>query len=523
MGIMGGSDPKGQVRRIRVRLSALINFIANIYRNIFSIIFTLIVIRRLDPRDYGLYAVALNTSNALSTLNNIWIGWSSRRHVLGVRASPKASLLLGLLYLAISTPLYIYIVGPLSVTRPDGFLVMLLIIIFYMAVSPLQSISNLINLYAPEKNGLLGIMFETTRVTLSYIFIITIGSGIIGAVLGPGLASIMLIVASIAILMRIGVIGASALNIMHGLRESLREAGNILRLSVLSIPGAVTGFLISIDKYLMSLIASSTMPAAFASVASVPKSIISPGSFTIGLYAKMLSQPNKQDAVDMIVLYSFISIFMAISLSLLSIPAITFFNPFYSEGHFLLALASIEALLVGYAAIFEAIAMGSERADVVSNNIYQVVKTPLVKIPLLQMIRIAVSILVAATIQAAMYSAGVRDPVVLVLPYSVSYLVSAIPYTYYVYRLAAPKIDLEIPWRDITVFLIAMLPSALIIKILGIDGIVISSFWRDLAKLIPGIAISITPYIVISIALSKKLRYIVRAGIVFLKTSILFP
>ena len=515
MRTMCGSSLAGQ--RIRVRFSALINFLTSIYRNLVSIIFTLIVIRRLSPSDYGLYSVALYTSNALNTPNNVWISWSSRRHVLGVSISPKAYMILGLLYLAISIPLYIYIVAPLARSSENGFLIVTLIIVFYMLPTPLALFYSLVGLHAPEKNGYLVLLFETVRVILTYILIIVLGSGVVGAIVGPGLAGIVLIMASMIVLLRAGVIGVSILNIRRNLRESLGEAMNIVRLSVLSIPSAITVFLLNLDRYLMSLIASSTLPAAFASVSSTPKSIITPGSFTLGLYAKMLRDPNKQDATDMIILYSFVSIFIASIFSLLSIPAITFFNPLYVSGHVLLIMASIEALITGYAAIFETIAMGSERADISSRKIREVMGTPLGRIPLAQMLRAVLSISAAIIAQAMMYSAGVRDPVILVLPYSISYLVSIVPYTVYVYRLAISKIELEIPWIDILVFIIALLPSAYIIKILGIDSMIISSFWTDIAKILPGAVASAIPYTAISIALSKRLRYFVKSGLAFLK------
>jgi len=511
-------SPAGQ--RIRVRLSALVNFLTSMYRIIASIIFSLIVIRRLDPNDYGLYSVALNTANALNTPSSVWSFWSSRRHVLGISISPRASMILSLLYLVISIPLYIFIVMPLAGSRSDGLLIAVLIIIFYMLTTPLVPVSSLITLYAPEKYGYLMLLFETLRVVLTYTLIIGMGSGIVGAIAGPGFAGIVLTIASIMILLKAGALRVAILNIGRNLGESLREAVNVLRLSVLSLPSAITGFIASFDKYLMSLIASSTLPAAFASVSSTPKLIISPGSFTLGLYAKMLRDPSKQDAMDMIILYSFVSIFFAATLSLLSIPAITFFNPSYASGYILLIMASIEALIAGYAAIFESIAMGSERADVTSKSIYDVIRTPLGRIPLIQMLRFVLSVSAAAVTQAVIYSAGVRDPVILVIPYSISYLVSVIPYTLYVYRLAISKIKLEIPWVDILMFLLALLPSAYVLKLLGVGDIVISSFWRDIVKILPGVGISAVLYILISILLSKRLRYLVRSGMVFLINSI---
>jgi len=83
-------------------------------------------------------------------------------------------------------------------------------------------------------------------------------------------------------------------------------------------------------------------------------------------------------------------------------------------------MASIEALIIGYAAIFEAIAIGVEKADVEGRSFSYVANTALGKIPLAQMTRVVICVSIASTAQIILWNSGVKDPVTLVLPYSLA-------------------------------------------------------------------------------------------------------
>lgn len=502
--------------RIRVRLSALVNFLASIYRLITSIAFTLIVIRRLDPSAYGLYAVLLSTANAINTLSGIWIYWASRRHALGFSEALRASIIVNTSYLAITTPLFIISISPIASSSLEPLSPVVLVILFYLAPTPLSIAPNLVNLYAPEKAGYLGLLFESVRVVLAYIFVINLGMGIAGAILGPSIAGLVLIAASFYLLARIGVIDPRSSEEVREARSIYREALNILRLSILSIPSLIAGMLANLDRLIMGFITSSTIPAAYASVSSVPKSIITPGAFASGLYAKILRDPKAEDVSDILLLYSLASIYITITIASLSTPVITFFNPAYADGHILIILASFEALILGYASIFETVAIALDRSDIYSKRFSEIVRSPLGRIPMAQMIRVAVSISSASIAQLAIYQAGIRDPVLLVLPYSISYLASSIPYTYYVYRLSARATGFRIPWRDIAVFSASSISIILISIVTGIDTIVISSFWRDIARIAPWVVISLATYLIISLAISKRIRTLIAMGIRFI-------
>jgi len=502
--------------RIRVRLSALVNFVVSIYRLIVSIAFTLIVIRRLDPSAYGLYAVLLSTANAVNTLGGTWIYWASRRHALGFSEALRASIIINTSYLAISIPLFIISITPITSPSIEPLSPVMLVILFYLAPTPLSIVLSLVNLYAPEKAGYLGLLFETVRVVLAYIFVINLGMGIAGAIMGPGIANLVLIAASFYLLVRIGVIDPRSSEEVRGTKRIYREVINILRLSILSIPSLVASTLVNLDKLIMGFIALSTIPAAYASVSSIPKSIITPGAFTSGLYAKILREPRAEDVTDILLLYSLASIYITITIASLSTPVITFFNPAYADGHILIVLASLEALILGYASIFETVAIAFDRSDIYSKRFSEIVRSPLGRIPLAQMISVILCISLASIAQLAIYQIGVRDPVLLVLPYRILYLASSIPYTYYVYRLSTKAMGFRIPWRDVAIFSVSSISVILISIVTGIDNIVINSFWRDLARIAPGVTISLAIYLVIGLALSNRIRALIAIGIRFI-------
>jgi hypothetical protein len=516
--IMGkGKSPS---HRIRVRLSAIINFLVGIYRTAVSFIFTVVVIRRLDQLEYGLYATLLGVANALTTPIGSWIYWGSRRHVLGVVGSLRATMIIGGLYLFIAIPLFIAVSRLFIGDNWVYVMLSILVMIFYILLSPLGLVSPLLNLYAPDKGGYLGIVFETVRLVFTYHLVVVFGSGVLGAVIGPGVASIVLIILGFILLARMRVIdlrGNINIRISGG---GFREAIKILKLSILSIFSIATGILSNIDKAITSLISSTTITAAYLSIASVPKSFISPGAFTSGLYAKVLREPRREDVSDILIIYSFISIFLAAMLIALSKPAISVFNPAYVDGSILLIISSIEALILGYAAIFEAVALGLERADLKSNSIIFVARSALGKVPLAQMVRAGTCIATASISQYILLNSGISNVVILVMPYSLTYLLSSIPYTLYVYRLAISKMKFEIPWRDIIAFMIASSISSYIPLIMDAEDIIIRSFWRDLAALLPSIGLSMVIYVSISLTTSNRLRTLFRIGTIYILRSI---
>jgi len=498
--------------RIRVRLSALINFVFNIYRTIASFIFTLVVIRKLDPQEYGLYATLLGAANALASPIGMWIYWGSRRHVLGVRGSLRGALALGGIYAVLSMPIFMAASYPFTRGALEYMILSILILVFYILLAPFGIVISLVLLYTPERSGILGLLFETTRVALAYMLVVILGIGVYGAVIGPGIAGAILLAAGALILARMGVLDIGLRTLRRGFR-GFGEAVTLLKLSALSVPSIITGVLGNLDKAIMGLISSSTIPAAYASISSVPKAFISPGAFTAGLYAKILREPRGEDIVDILIIYSFISIFLATMLISLSIPAISLFNPSYVDGAILFALASIEALILGYASIFETVAVGSERADIRVRELSIIASSPLGRIPITQMVRIAVCVATASTAQLTLWATGVREPVMLVLPYSIAYMVSSIPYTLYVYRLASNKTSFRMPWKDIILFILVSLAVSSIQIFLGLNEIVIRSFWRDLAHLLPGAAISAISYAALSIPLSSRMRSLFAAGV----------
>jgi hypothetical protein len=365
------------------------------------------------------------------------------------------------------------------------------------------------------------VLFETTRVALSYYLVVTIGSGVFGAVIGPGIAGVVLIISSMLLLARMGVVDLKLDMLRSRVNGGFGETIRLLKLSILNIPGIVTGALSNIDKAVMGIISSSTIPAAYASIASIPKAFISPGAFTSGLYAKILREPRGEDITDIFIIYSFISIFITSMLIAFSKPAISIFNPAYVSGSLLFIMASIEALIIGYAAIFEAVAIGVERADVEGRSFSYVANTALGKIPLAQMTRVVICISIASTAQMVLWNNGVKDPVTLVMPYSLAYLVSSAPYTLYVYRLAIRGVRFIIPWRDIAVFIIASTTSSYIAVLWGSGDIVIKSFWRDLMTLLPSIGISVSIYALISLILSNRLRILFITGTKYVLKTIL--
>lgn len=490
--------------RVRVRLSALINMVAGLYRIVVAVLFTLIVVRRLDPVEYGAYTATLGVANAVNVPAGSWAGWSSRRRILGFESSPRAAFLLGSGYLLISIPAYTAL-SSLLLGAGSSWEIAVMILVFYVLPSPTSYIGSLMSLAAPEKAGLLGIFFETARLGITYALVAGLGAGVMGAIVGPGAAALISTLLGLVVLQRMGFKSLVA----GDLREAAREAVNIIKLSVATLPSMLTSFASQIERALVTLAASSTLPAAFVSVSTVPRNFSFAGSFTPGLYAKLLRSPSGDDVTDILIIYSFVSIMIMTFTAVLSKPFITAFNPAYESGHLLVAMAAVEALVLGYASILETVATGAERADVLGSEITRIVRTPLGKIPMASMLRIFSSIGAGLALEIFLAVSGVKDPVTLAAPLIVSYTISSVPYMLYTYKLARSKIAFRTPLRDMTIFATLSIACSSIPAWLGLHQLVIRSFWIDMAKILPGVIGAVALYTILGIALSKRLRELV--------------
>ncbi len=496
--------------RIRVRYSSILNYLAQMYRVFIALAFSIVVARKLPISEYGLWVTLMSTYSLLWTPSVIWRWWGSRFFARGVRGSAESVLMLNIWYSPVMALLMTIIGYAYSLRIGWGF--------EYFLVIALMIPLDMVNLYImsmlavtkPEVIGYSVIIYETFRLTYAFILVALLKLHLLGAVLSPILALLStLIIYTVRVCIKC--------------RVPLKPKADIqlirkwLRGSYIPAISSVNALLLNLDKAVLTAVTGFTEASAFLGVASIPRSVIlrGAGALSTGLYAKLLRVSSSRDIEDVIRITLLIGICEVSLLTVLARPVMSLLNPVYANAPYLLILMTFESFILMLAGIFSSVAIGVERADLVFKDTSKLIKTPLFKLPISYLVRNLLAI-ASATIATTYYlylMIGRAKPQTLALTYVLAWLITAPPYLIYTYLWAKKKADFRFPIRELIAFCLAGISSALLLKSLHTDLIIIRHLWIDAPKLIVPSVLAIITYLAVAVILSPWLRSFIKSGL----------
>ena len=239
-------------------------------------------------------------------------------------------------------------------------------------------------------------------------------------------------------------------------------------------------------------------------------------AFTSGLYARLLRSPSKQDIEDVLRICFIINIGVSFMLVSLSISILSLFKPEYISARILFIMYIFIALLESISLIFYIVAISLERKDLYEKGV-KLMGTPLFKLPLIRFLRGIVSIISGSLAIFILLNIGIKDVILITLPYPIAWLITSIPYTLYMYRQAISKLYFNIPWREVFSSIIAGLATLFIIHLLRLDTIV-HLFWTDMPLLAFASIVFIALYFLIVYTLSPWVRGFIRKSLGYVLT-----
>lgn len=337
---------------IRVTYSGLISLVVGLVGIIIGLIFTLVVTRTLDPKEYGTWGLIgglVAYASILDPLISIWATRESARGVGSEKTAVLSSLLLsggGIIIYIIST---FFIVYKLDVDRTAVFFGSILIPTMY-----LNRIFTAINLgWKPHVASYGQLSFVITEVALGIVLVHLLHLQIYGVI----------ITVMTAYLVSAGILGAySKERIKSKLRKEFLKKW--LKLSWLQAYQTVGTIIPSFDVTIFSLFTGSVIGLAFWTAARVLTNFVKNSSpLILAANSKLLQGGNTQYLRETLTQYFYFSILFASLTITFAKQGLFMLNPLYQVAVPVVIIMSIQAFLNNLTASILSLMTGAEKVD----------------------------------------------------------------------------------------------------------------------------------------------------------------
>ena len=496
---------------IRLRYSTIINYGSLIYRTLVSIGFVVIVARRLNINEFGLWGIIFSLTTMLMSFSILWNKWAPRFYVRGHYEAVGASFILTTIFSILATLVYIGLSYVEFTILGWGFELMLLgipLLIFRIFEATLMAICNVVR---PEVMGYKGFVYDSLRLVFAYLFLVVFRFGLVGALFSVVFALFVSDLYVFFVLWRTGVVN---------FRFSWGLVVQWLKGVHVPLVGFVRNFLSGGLRAIVSWVSGSEVTVAFLNVgfaAEAPLLRISQYA-SPALYARALRKPRIGDLLESLRLFLLFSGFMVAGFTVLSRAIASLYNPAYAEAYLVIPVITVYGVLAGILNIYGTFISGASRVDAEGIRSWrEILFSPLFKVPFMRLVGLV-------------FSYGLIVPLVLLVKgdHVLEALVSASALTLgtvavfpYFYREVSKMGSPVFPWKEFAQISVASLASGVYYVLSGAWGITVASFWRDAPVLGFHIVVAALIYFGALYILSPWLRGLIRSGLKYILKDVL--
>ncbi len=361
---------------IRVTYSGLIGFLVSILSSVTGIVFVIIVTRRLEPDEFGLWTLIGSMIGYIVIAQPIISYWCTRQTARGEQVG-KTGIFTGGLFSIAGFVIYSIIALGVSLSLGVNYSVLFLA----AALVPLAYLNNVLSSictgFKPQAVSYALAVFEVSKLPLGFFLVYTFDLGLIGALLTIILANgLKLIILGIQ----------SREKLLGRIKRDVMKFW--FRMSWLTLYQNVGGFIRTLDVMIFSLLTGSLIGLAFwgASI-TIGNLMLHSQKLYQGLYPKILTSEKKEFVIISFTrtLYFAIPIFCAILI--LAKPSLYILNPQYIIASTVVYFTASFSFVNIINAFFFSVLMGYEKIDISKNiSFKQYAKSKLFLIPTLRII-----------------------------------------------------------------------------------------------------------------------------------------
>ncbi len=510
------------LRDVRLRYSIMVNYTSTLFRIAASMGFLIIVARKLDPVEFGLWGFILVLSNILAWPIRLWTFWA-QRHVVyeykhrieHYRGTVSTAFFLTTLYTFIVIGLLIGVGYGFQLMMGYGFYYFIYAIPMAVSITYAVMMEDLSAVIQPEHIGFSNFLLDISRLVFVYIAVIYMHAGLVGVLFSvflSRLVKISYLIVKVLIGNRIRVRFIEA-------RGELAKMW--LRYYSIPILMIIANNIDNADRFLAPFITRNVESVAYLNIAYSTRGPFATSLYVFmgGLYAKLLREPDGRHVEEVFRLFAFPGLLMIALVFALSKPIVSLLNPAYLSAAYLVIPSSLIFTFMNVELILLGTIMGSERFDEKirpdQTNIHGMLrKTHTFKAFVIRLTR-SLLVLALAGIAVAFIADPLLQATVFVFFKFAGYLIPVI----ILYYMSKKTINYKIPIRELALFTLAAGITYIVLTILGAQDAISARFYNQLILLVEYMALGILVYIPVTL-ISPWTRSIVKRTITYAKNII---
>ena len=485
---------------IRVTYSGLIAFTVTMIGVITGTIFIVIVTRRLDPADFGLWTLIGSLISYVTIIEPIVTYWTTRQIARGEKVGKTAISTSGL-FSIVGLGIYIIIAFFISQTLGSD-LNILLLASFLIPISFMNNILNSICAGFRPQSIPYGILsFELTKIPVGFLFVIIFPLGIIGVLIATIVAN--------AVRMTLLLIHARSQLLVSFKRQYVKFW---VRMSWLTLYTSIHGFIYKLDVLIFSLVTGSLVGLAFWGVASAASNFVGySGTISQGLFPKILATGKSEYAKENLKK----SMYFAVPLVGLSVvfakPALHVLNPLYIDGVYIVGIMAIRLLVNVITGFYFSVLESYERVDLDKQASFkQFLHSRIFTIPTLWLIYSIIYIASLSIFLFLIWTPQMLDSETVMI-WALILLAVNIPFMIYGLIKAKKNHNIDFPFKDTAKYVGVTMLAVIIVHLLSENTLTYPpSIWDFIPEVVPLVFLGVSIYFGISYIIDKTTRKLFR-------------
>jgi len=439
---------------VRVTYSGLISLVIGLTSVVTGLIFTLIVTRTLSPEEFGTWSLIGGLITYVILIEPIIAYWATREISRGIDSGKTAVFSSGV-FSAFGIIGYIGIAYVVSF-QSDIDLGILLFSVILVPVIFLSRTLTAINLgWKPQvvSYGMLG--FELSKIPIAIILVYYLDMGLEGAILTTAISHLV----SIIILAYF-----AREKIKVKLKRQFLEKW--LKLSWLPMYPSLASFIFTLDVAIFTIITGSVEGLAFWAVAiAISSLVLHSGSFSKGLYPKLLQGGKQEHLQENLIRFLFFAIPLVVISITFAKPGLFALNPIYGIAIPVVIFMTFRAFFNTLSTLFASSIAGIEKVDTNElSNFKDYIKSKLFFIPTLQLIHYSIYI-IALTI-VLLFTSSYESQINMVIDWAILSVAIQIPFTLYFLKIVKKNFSLKLDYQSIIKYIVTSVSVFGIIYIL---------------------------------------------------------